>query len=57
MTDLQALDLNGTRITDAAIDGLKKFTGLRWVDLRDTKVTRAGAEELRKALPKAEVLR
>ncbi len=45
----------GTAITDAA---LKELTGLKelWgLSLTNTKVTEAGVEELKKALPKCEI--
>jgi hypothetical protein len=56
ITSLKSLTLYGIKgVTDAGIVHLKGLTKLKDVDLRATKVTDKGAQELKKALPEAEV--
>jgi hypothetical protein len=57
MPFLQWLDLNDTKITDAGLWHLKGLKHLRRLDVRKTNVTEAGVEDLRRALPGAEILR
>jgi internalin A len=55
LKNLQWLDLHNTPITDAGLKELAGLKNLQWLDLGDpwcTKVTNAGVQELRKALPK-----
>ncbi len=52
---LEGIDFSGTWLTDAAIEKLKAFTLLKTLDLRRTKITAAGVEELRKALPRCQI--
>jgi hypothetical protein len=52
------LSLKGARaVTDRGLEHLKGLTGLKAVDLRETGVTDAGVEALRRALPRATVQR
>jgi len=51
---LQVLDLRGTPVRDVKV--LHQMRTLRYVDLRGTKVPKAGLQALRKALPKARIL-
>ena len=50
------LDLIGTEITDASVPYLATLTQLERLDIRDSQVSDKGAEGLRKALPKCQVL-
>ncbi len=50
LTSLTVLDLNGTEITDAGLEHLKRLW-LRRLDVRDTRVTEAGAQMLEQAMP------
>jgi len=43
--------LNETQITDAGLKELAKLQKLGYLDLYNTKVTKAGVAELKKALP------
>ena len=54
--NLTFLHLGGTKITDAAVPTLVKFTKLTTLHVNRTKVTEAGVEELKKALPGCEVI-
>ena len=51
------LIFSGTPVTDAHLEGLKNLQHFEVIDLRNTKVTDAGVESLRRALPKCKVLR
>src|ERR1700693_1879482 len=42
-----AVDLNGTKITDAGLKQLKELKELRELNLADTKITDAGLKELK----------
>ena len=57
LKNLTTLNLAGTQVTDA---GLKELTGLKNLSELDlsgvAKVTRDGVAELRKALPKCEII-
>jgi hypothetical protein len=48
---LQCLWLNGTRVTDAALVHLKDMTELYQLSLYDTKVTKAGRDQLLREAP------
>ena len=51
LTNLQHLNLDGTKITDAGLPHLKGLTSLKELRLLDTGVTGTAVEELRQALP------
>jgi hypothetical protein len=48
---LESLDLSGTQITDEGLEDLVGLKQLHYLGLRETRVTEAGVERLRKALP------
>ena len=48
---LEALLLNSTDITDAGVKHLARFQQLKVLELRGTRITNGGLEDLRKALP------
>ena len=50
LTDLQSLSL-GPRVTDLGLEPLTRLSKLHSLDLRATRVTDAGVEEIKKALP------
>ena len=45
---LEALNLNGTKITDAGLKEVAKLQKLEQLDLDDTQITDAGLKELAK---------
>ncbi len=51
---LEDLSLKATRVTDRGIDEIKHMTSLRYLDLRDTKVTKAALMKL-KGIPELKV--
>jgi hypothetical protein len=51
LSQLRWLSLNGTSISDNDVKDLASFRQLLRLDVRNTKVTKSGAEELRKLLP------
>ncbi len=51
LKQLKRLSLAGSSISDAAIQHLEGLTNLEMLDLSRTKITQAGVERLRKALP------
>jgi hypothetical protein len=55
LTGLRALSLRNTEVGEAGVVHLKGLTGLRSLDLLGTKVDDFGAQEFRRALPKAKV--
>lgn len=55
LTNLRALNLEGTRVTAAGLKRLAGLRGLRFLDVRWTGVDDFGAQELRRAFPKAKV--
>jgi predicted nucleic acid-binding protein len=55
LTNLHKLTLWGTDVTDLGLTYLRCLTGLRELDLENTQVSVAGVEELRRALPEAEI--
>jgi RNA polymerase sigma factor (sigma-70 family) len=57
MKQLQRLDLHGTSVTDVGLRQLAGLKGLRTLYLGDTRVTDAGVQELRRALPRLEIIR
>lgn len=52
---LQILEIHGTPVTDKGVKHLEQITSLTHVQLYGTNVTPQAADELRKALPHAEV--
>jgi hypothetical protein len=52
LNELEAIDLQGTGITDAGLDHLRSLKQLRFLVLRRTKVTPAAVERLQQDLPK-----
>ena len=52
MTELEELNLYGTKVTNAGVDVLRDLKHLRTVDLRYTRVTRAGVDRLQAAVPR-----
>ena len=62
MEEVRSLDLGFTKlgsgftkITDASLKEVAKLKQLRFVNLEDTKVTKAGVDQLIKALPKSRI--
>jgi hypothetical protein len=55
LTELEYLGLVGTKVSDASLPILKRFTKLKTLNLVDSKLTPPGADELRDALPDCEV--
>jgi hypothetical protein len=53
---LQVLDLKNTKVTDAGLKHLAGLKQLQTLYVEETRVTEAGVNELRKALPKVDVL-
>ena len=51
MHNLWDLGLARTRITDAGLDHLKELRGLTTLFVFETRLSRAGIEDLRRALP------
>jgi predicted peptidase len=54
---LRSLNLDSTKVTDAGLKELAGLTELRWLNLTASKATEKGAEGLRKALPRARIVR
>jgi hypothetical protein len=48
---LEVLWLTGSRVSDASVELLAQFTGLRELNVNGTEITPRGKEELRRALP------
>ena len=57
LTRLETLRLDQLPLTDAGLRHLTGLIGLRKLDLRFTRVTDVGANELRKALPDCKIYR
>src|SRR5262249_12330386 len=55
MTGLEELNLYGTRISNTGVEVLERFKHLGVVDLRYTRVTRAGVDRLRASVPRCDV--
>lgn len=53
---LEILGLNYTDITDASIITLKQLKNLRKLEIKQTKISAAGYEELSKALPSCKIV-
>jgi hypothetical protein len=53
---LQKLTLGGSAITDAGLADLRGLRELGYLELFDTRVTDAGARELRTAQPKLKIV-
>ena len=54
--ELESLNLGGcSKITDAGVVHLEGLTGLKWLNFLGTKVTDAGVEKLKAALPECEI--
>ncbi len=56
LTKFQVLQLTNTQVTNAGWEHLKGLTNLHLLMLCFTRVTDAGVNELKKALPKCQVL-
>jgi len=56
LKNLARLEFRQTLITDAAVEHLRKLTGLRNLDVRETGVTPSAAKRLAEALPKCKIL-
>ena len=52
LNELEAMDLEGTGISDEGLDALRPMKQLRYLVLRKTKVTNSGAQRLQQDLPK-----
>jgi hypothetical protein len=53
--ELRMLHISGPAITDAGLKHLKGLKNLRWVFLKDTRVTAKGIADLKRALPCVEI--
>ncbi|MBC7853512.1 MAG: hypothetical protein IAF94_08755, partial [Pirellulaceae bacterium] len=54
---LRLLILAGTAVSDSHLKDLDRLENTDVIDLRRTKVTRAGVESLQRALPKCKIVR
>ena len=52
---LEVLDLTNTQITDTGLKDVAKMQQLTHLSLRGTKATKAGAAELKRALPNSSI--
>ena len=57
MTQLRALSLVNTNVTDVGLEHLKGLTQLRGLWLDHTHVTDKGVKKLQQALPNCKILR
>ena len=55
MAGLEELNLYGTKVTNVGVEVLKGLQHLGVVDLRYTRVARAGVDRLRASLPRCDV--
>jgi Leucine-rich repeat (LRR) protein len=55
LTKLTELQIEKNPVADTDLEHLKSLKSLRRLNVRDTKVTLAGVEAFRKALPNCEV--
>ena len=55
--DLHTLDLSETQVTDKGLRELARMDNLRHLNVSDSRVTGEAVRALRKALPKAKILR
>ena len=53
---LRQLRLSHTEVSNVGLGHLRGLSALEVIDLRGTKVTEAGVTELKRALPRAEIL-
>ena len=53
---VRSIRFSGAVYDDTAIAQLARMTGLQTIDIRDTKITPAGAARLRRVLPSVKVL-
>jgi hypothetical protein len=56
LTQLEALDLTITGLTDAGLAHLAGLTALKYLELDGTQVTKAGVGKLKKALPECTII-
>ena len=56
MTSLRRLDLSSTNISDQSVGVLSKLSGLNGINLAGTKMTTAGVNQLKKSLPKVQIV-
>jgi uncharacterized protein YjbI with pentapeptide repeats len=54
---LKLIDLSGSQVSDDFISALHGLVNLEMIDLRETRVTDAGVERLKRALPGCKLLR
>jgi hypothetical protein len=54
-TGPKSLYLNGESVTDECVPDLTRLTGLQYLNLMDTRMTRDGYDQLRKALPNCHI--
>jgi len=57
LKQIEWLDVHETKISDRGIETLKTLPRLRYVHLSDTLVTAEGVDDLRRELPKCEIVR
>ena len=57
LSGLEFLDVAHTKATDGCLGVLKKFTKLHTLDVQGTSISAEGTADLKKALPKARVIR
>ncbi len=55
LSGLQHLCLTGTMVTDESIPYLIQLSQLRFLDIRNTRISEAGAAELRNTLPNCRI--
>ena len=55
MRGLKSLNIAETNVTDRSIPIIGGFERLEFINPRDSKITEAGEEQLRKLLPKLEI--
>jgi hypothetical protein len=57
LKNLRGLDLPRTGVSDASVPTLAALGALRFLDVRESKITNKGVAELKKALPDCRILR
>jgi Leucine-rich repeat (LRR) protein len=55
LTKLTELQIEKNPLADTDLEHLKSLKSLRRINVRDTKITKAGVEAFRKALPNCEI--
>lgn len=55
MMKLGTLELGGTGVTDGGLRGMQQLKALSFLDVARTKVTKAGVDGLRAALPNLQI--